>query len=296
MERKKTSDFSPAVLKDFDLYVHGLISRREFLNRSARFAVGGVTAAAILDSLQPNFAWAQQVAKDDSRIKAEYVEYPSPKGNGTMKGYLARPANASGPLPAVVVIHENRGLNPYIEDVVRRLALEGYLAFAPDALAVVGGYPGDEDKAREMFARLDPGKRTEDMVAAAEFLKAHPESNRKLGVIGFCYGGGVAGILAVRMPDLAAAVPFYGAQPPASEVAAIKAPLQIHYAGLDDRINAGWPAFEKALKDNGKTYEMHMYDDVHHGFHNDTTPRYDEKAASLAWRRSLDFFDRHLKS
>lgn len=296
MERKKTSDFSPAVLKDFDLYVHGLISRREFLNRSARFAVGGVTAAAILDSLQPNFAWAQQVAKDDSRIKAEYVEYPSPKGNGTMKGYLARPANASGPLPAVVVIHENRGLNPYIEDVVRRLALEGYLAFAPDALAVVGGYPGDEDKAREMFARLDPGKRTEDMVAAAEFLKAPPESNGKLGVIGFCYGGGVAGILAVRMPDLAAAVPFYGAQPPASEVAAIKAPLQIHYAGLDDRINAGWPAFEKALKDNGKTYEMHMYDDVHHGFHNDTTPRYDEKAASLAWRRSLDFFDRHLKS
>lgn len=296
MERKKTSDFSPAVLKDFDLYVHGLISRREFLNRSARFAIGGVTAAAILDSLQPNFAWAQQVAKDDSRIKAEYVEYPSPKGNGTMKGYLARPANASGPLPAVVVIHENRGLNPYIEDVVRRLALEGYLAFAPDALAVVGGYPGDEDKAREMFARLDPGKRTEDMVAAAEFLKAHPESNGKLGVIGFCYGGGVAGILAVRMPDLAAAVPFYGAQPPASEVAAIKAPLQIHYAGLDDRINAGWPAFEKALQDHGKTYEMHMYDDVHHGFHNDTTPRYDEKAASLAWRRSLDFFDRHLKS
>lgn len=296
MERKKTSDFSPAVLKDFDLYVHGLISRREFLNRSARFAVGGVTAAAILDSLQPNFAWAQQVAKDDSRIKAEYVEYPSPKGNGTMKGYLARPANASGPLPAVVVIHENRGLNPYIEDVVRRLALEGYLAFAPDALAVVGGYPGDEDKAREMFARLDLGKRTEDMVAAAEFLKAHPESNGKLGVIGFCYGGGVAGILAVRMPDLAAAVPFYGAQPPASEVAAIKAPLQIHYAGLDDRINAGWPAFEKALQDHGKTYEMHMYDDVHHGFHNDTTPRYDEKAASLAWRRSLDFFDRHLKS
>lgn len=296
MERIKASDFSPTVLKNFDLYVHGIISRREFLNRSARFAVGGVTAAALLDSLQPNFAWAQQVPKDDNRIKAEYAEYPSPKGNGTMKGYLARPANASGPLPAVVVIHENRGLNPYIEDVVRRLALEGYLAFAPDALAVVGGYLGDEDKAREMFAKLDPGKRTEDMVAAAEFLKAYPESNGKLGVIGFCYGGGVAGILAVRMPDLAAAVPFYGAQPPASEVAAIKAPLQIHYAGLDERINAGWPAFEKALQDHGKTYEMHMYADVHHGFHNDTTPRYDEKAASLAWRRSLDFFDRHLKS
>lgn len=296
MERKKASDFSPAVLKEFDLYVHGIISRREFLNRSARFAVGGVTAAALLDSLQPNFAWAQQVPKDDSRIKAEYAEYPSPKGNGTMKGYLARPANASGPLPAVVVIHENRGLNPYIEDVVRRLALEGYLAFAPDALAVVGGYPGDEDKAREMFAKLDPGKRTEDMVAAAEFLKTHPESSGKLGVIGFCYGGGVAGILAVRMPGLAAAVPFYGAQPPASEVAAIKAPLQIHYAGLDERINAGWPAFEKALQDNGKTYEMHMYADVHHGFHNDTTPRYDEKAATLAWSRSLDFFDRYLRS
>ncbi|GAA4416469.1 dienelactone hydrolase [Advenella faeciporci] len=296
MERKKTSDFSPAVLKEFDLYVHGIISRREFLNRSARFAVGGVTAAALLDSLQPNFAWARQVPKDDSRIKAEYAEYPSPEGNGTMKGYLARPANASGPLPAVVVIHENRGLNPYIEDVVRRLALEGYLAFAPDALAVVGGYPGDEDKAREMFAKLDPGKRTEDMVAAAGFLKTHPESSGKLGVIGFCYGGGVAGILAVRMPDLAAAVPFYGPQPPVSEVAAIKAPLQIHYAGLDERINAGWPAFEKALQDHGKTYEMHMYADVHHGFHNDTTPRYDEKAASLAWRRSLDFFGRHLKS
>ena len=296
MKRKKASDFSPSVLKEFDLYVHGIISRREFLNRSARFAAGGVTAAAILDSLQPNFAWAQQVPTDDSRIKAEYVEYPSPKGNGTMKGYLARPANASGPLPAVVVIHENRGLNPYIEDVVRRLALEGYLAFAPDALAVAGGYPGDEDKAREMFAKLDPGKRTEDMVAAAEFLKTHPESSGKLGVIGFCYGGGVAGIMAVRMPDLAAAVPFYGAQPPASEVAAIKAPLQIHYAGNDDRINAGWPDFEKALKEHGKDYEMHSYANAHHGFHNDTTPRYDEEAAKLAWRRSLAFFDRHLKS
>lgn len=296
MKRKKASDFSPAVLKEFDLYVHGIISRREFLNRSARFAAGGVTAAAILDSLQPNFAWAQQVPTDDSRIKAEYVEYPSPKGNGTMKGYLARPANASGPLPAVVVIHENRGLNPYIEDVVRRLALEGYLAFAPDALAVAGGYPGDEDKAREMFAKLDPGKRTEDMVAAAEFLKTHPESSGKLGVIGFCYGGGVAGIMAVRMPDLAAAVPFYGAQPPASEVAAIKAPLQIHYAGNDDRINAGWPDFEKALKEHGKDYEMHSYANAHHGFHNDTTPRYDEEAAKLAWQRSLAFFDRHLKS
>lgn len=296
MKRKKASDFSPAVLKEFDLYVHGIISRREFLNRSARFAAGGVTAAAILDSLQPNFAWAQQVPTDDSRIKAEYVEYPSPKGNGTMKGYLARSANASGPLPAVVVIHENRGLNPYIEDVVRRLALEGYLAFAPDALAVAGGYPGDEDKAREMFAKLDPGKRTEDMVAAAEFLKTHPESSGKLGVIGFCYGGGVAGIMAVRMPDLAAAVPFYGAQPPASEVAAIKAPLQIHYAGNDDRINAGWPDFEKALKEHGKDYEMHSYANAHHGFHNDTTPRYDEEAAKLAWQRSLAFFDRHLKS
>ncbi len=296
MKRKKASDFSPAVLKEFDLYVHGIISRREFLNRSARFAAGGVTAAAILDSLQPNFAWAQQVPTDDSRIKAEYVEYPSPKGNGTMKGYLARPANASGPLPAVVVIHENRGLNPYIEDVVRRLALEGYLAFAPDALAVAGGYPGDEDKAREMFAKLDPGKRTEDMVAAAEFLKTHPESSGKLGVIGFCYGGGVAGIMAVRMPDLAAAVPFYGAQPPASEVAAIKAPLQIHYAGNDDRINAGWPDFEQALKEHGKDYEMHSYANAHHGFHNDTTPRYDEEAAKLAWQRSLAFFDRHLKS
>ncbi|NLY65131.1 MAG: dienelactone hydrolase family protein [Alcaligenaceae bacterium] len=294
MERKKASDFAPGLLKEFDLYVHGMISRREFLNRSARFAAGGVTAAALLESLQPNFAWANQVPADDSRIQAAYTEYPSPKGNGTMKGYLVQPANASGKLPAVVVIHENRGLNPYIEDVARRLALEGYLAFAPDALAVVGGYPGDEDKAREMFAKLDPGKRTEDMVAAAEFIKAHPDSNGKLGAIGFCYGGGVVGILAVRMPDLAAGVPFYGAQPAAQEVPAIKAPLQIHYAGNDERINAGWPAFEKALQENGKTYEVHMYADTHHGFHNDTTPRYDESAAKLAWQRSLAFFAKHL--
>ena len=294
MNRKNASDFHPDVLKLFDAYVHGGISRRQFLDRAAHYAAGGVTATAILSSLAPNFAWAQQVAPDDKRIKAGYVDYPSAQGSGTMKGYLAQPANAKGKLPGVVVIHENRGLNPYIEDVARRLAVENYVAFAPDALTPAGGYPGDEDKARELFAKLDPAKRTEDMVAAAQFLKAHEAVNGKIGAVGFCYGGGVVGMLAVRMPDLAAAVPFYGGQPAAADVPKINAPLQIHYAGIDERINAGWPDFEAALKANNKKYEMHMYDGANHGFHNDTTPRYDQAAAKLAWSRTLAFFKENL--
>ena len=296
MERKQASDFPQDVLKLFDGYVHGNLSRREFLDRAARFAIGGFTAAAMLESLRPNYAFAQQVAKDDTRIKTEYATYPSPQGSGTMRGYFAKPANASGKLPGVLVIHENRGLNPYIEDVARRLAVENYVAFAPDALTPLGGYPGDEDKARELFAKQDAGKRAEDLFAAAGYLKARPECTGKIGAVGFCFGGDIANLLAVRLPDLAAAVPFYGAQPAAADVASIKAPLLIHYAALDDRINAGWPAFETALKANGVKYEMHIYPGTNHGFHNDTTPRYDEAAAKLAWSRTLALFKETLKS
>jgi len=295
MERLKASDFPQEVLKLFDGYVHGMMNRREFIDRAGKFAVGGFTAAAMLESLRPNFAWAQQVAKDDARIKAEYVTYPSPQGSGTMRGYLVKPANASGKLPGVVVIHENRGLNPYIEDVTRRLALLNYVAFAPDALTPLGGYPGDEEKAAKAFATLDPVKRTEDLVTGAEFLKARPECAGKIGAVGFCVGGGIANLLATRLPDLGGAVPFYGAQPAAADVAKIKAPLLIHYAGLDERINAGWPAYETALKANNVKYEAFIYPNVNHGFHNDTTPRYDEAAAKLAWQRTVDFFNKNLR-
>ncbi len=248
----------------------------------------------MLESLRPNYAWAQQVAKDDSRIKAEYATYPSPKGTGTMKGYFAKPASATGKLPGVVVIHENRGLNPYIEDVARRLALDGFLAFAPDALTPLGGYPGNEEKAAQLFAQLDPAKRTEDLLAAADYLKARPDCTGKIGVVGFCFGGTTANIFATRMPDLAAAVPFYGGQPNAEATARIKAPLLIHYASNDERINAGWPAYEAALKANGVKYEMFMYPGTQHGFHNDSTPRYDEAAAKLAWSRTLAFLKANL--
>ena len=295
MERKKASDFPPEVLKLFDSYVHGWIGRRDFLDRAAKFAVGGFTAAAMLESLRPNYAWAQQVPKNDARIKTEYLTYPSPQGSGTMKGYFARPANPAGKLPGVVVIHENRGLNPYIEDVARRLAVANFLAFAPDALTPLGGYPDDEEKAAQMFGQLDAAKRTEDLVAAVGFLKARPECTGKVGAVGFCFGGGIVNTMAVRLPDLAAAVPFYGGQPTASDVAKIKAPLLINYAGLDERINAGWPAFEAALKANGVKYQMYMYPNTNHGFHNDTTPRYDEAAAKLAWSRTIAFFNETLR-
>jgi carboxymethylenebutenolidase len=295
MERMKASDFPQEVLDLFDGYVHGSLTRRDFLDRAAKYAVGGFTAAAMLESLSPNFAWAQQVAMNDARIKVEYLTYPSPQGSGTMRGYFARPAKAAGKLPGVLVIHENRGLNPYIEDVARRLAVDGYVAFAPDALTPVGGYPGDEDKARAIFAKLDAKKRSENLFAAAGFLKSRPECSGKIGAVGFCFGGGIVNMLAVRVPDLAAAVPFYGAQPKPEDVAKIKAPLLIHYAEHDDRINAGWKPFERAMQASGVKYEMHMYPGTQHGFHNDTTPRYDEAAAKLAWQRTLAFFRMHLK-
>jgi len=296
MERKKASDFPPEVLKLFDGYIHGMLSRRDFLDRAAKFAASGFTAAAMLESLRPNYAWAQQIAKDDPRLKTEYLTYPSPQGSGTMRGYFARPASASGKLPGVVVIHENRGLSPYIEDVARRLAVENFLAFAPDALTPVGGYPGDDEKAAQLFSQLDPTKRIEDMLAAAPYLKARPECTGKVGAVGFCIGGTIVNIMAVRIPDLGAAVPFYGGQPTAADTAKIKAPLLIHYAALDERIDAGWPAWEAALKANGVKYQMYMYPGTNHGFHNDTTPRYDEAAAKLAWSRTIAFFKENLKS
>ena len=293
MERRKASDYPPEVLKLFDGYVHGWLSRRDFLDKASKYAVGGFSAAAMLESLRPNYALAQQVPKNDSRIVAEYLTYPSPQGSGTMKGYFARPAG-TGKWPGVVVIHENRGLNPHIEDIARRLAVDGFVAFAPDALTPLGGYPGDEEKAAQMFGQLDAAKRTEDLVAAVDYVKSRPDTTGKIGAIGFCFGGTTVNIIATRKPDLAAAVPFYGGQPSAEATAKIKAPLLIHYAGNDERINAGWPAYEAALKANNVKYEAFTYPNTQHGFHNDSTPRYDEAAAKLAWSRTLAFFKANL--
>jgi carboxymethylenebutenolidase len=296
MERKKATDYPQELLNLFDRYVHGDIDRREFLDGAKKFATGGLTATAIWESLRPNYAWAEQVAKDDSRIKTEYATVPSPQGNGSIRGYLVRPASASGKLPGVLVVHENRGLNPYIEDVARRLGTEKFIAFAPDGLTSVGGYPGDDEKGAQVFGKVDRQKMTDDFLASARWLKARSDCTGKVGVVGFCFGGGIANTLAVRMgSDLAAAVPFYGSQPPAADVAKIKAPLLIHYAALDTRINDGWPAFEEALKANHATYTMQMYEGANHGFHNDTTPRYDKAAAQLAWQRTLDFFNKYLR-
>jgi carboxymethylenebutenolidase len=294
MERKTSADFDQEVLNLFDKYVHGDIDRRGFLERATRYAVGGMTASMLLDALSPRFAEAQQIPKDDKRLKASMVEYASPKGQGKMRGYLVRPAAASAKLPGVLVVHENRGLNPHIEDIARRIALEGFMAFAPDALAPLGGYPGDEDKARELFSKLDPEKVREDFVAAAEWLKNRPDCTGKIGVVGFCFGGGIANVVATRLPDLAAAVPFYGAQPKAEDVPRIKAPLLIHYAEHDDRINAGTAPYEAALKANHVRYQMFTYPGTQHGFNNDTTPRYDKDAAQLAWKRTIDFLKKNL--
>jgi len=296
MERKQAADFPQELLNMFDQYVHGDINRRQFLEGANKFAIAGLTAATLFESLRPHFAWAQQVAKDDSRIKAEYITVPSPQGNGTIRGYFVRPAHASGKLPGVLVVHENRGLNPYIEDVTRRLGTQNFIAFAPDGLTSVGGYPNDEDKARELFPKVDREKMTNDFEASARWLKAHADCTGKLGVVGFCFGGGIANTLAVRMgADLAAAVPFYGSQPAAADTTKIQAVLLIHYAALDERINAGWPAYEKALQENHKSYAAYTYEGTNHGFHNDTTPRYDEAAAKLAWQRTLDFFNKNLR-
>lgn len=296
MDRKKATEFPQELLNLFDRYIHGEIGRREFLEGAQKFAAGGLTATALWESLRPNYAWAQQVPTDDSRIKTETVTVPSPNGNGNIRCYLVRPAKASGKLPGVLVVHENRGLNPYIEDVARRVATANFIALAPDMLTSVGGYPGDDEKGGQLFRQVDREKGLEDFVAAARWLKARSDCTGQIGVVGFCFGGGVANTLAVRMgADLAAAVPFYGGQPPAADVAKIKAPLLLHYASLDTRVNAGWPAYEEALKANHVTYTAHMYEGANHGFHNDTTPRYDEAAAKLAWQRTIDFFNQHLR-
>jgi len=295
MARLTAKDFDPEVLKLFDQYVHGQLSRRDFISSAARFAVAGATGASLLAALSPSFA-AQQVAPADARIKTSYVEFPSPQGYGKLRGYLAQPAAPTGKLPAVLVVHENRGLNPHIEDIARRLALDGFLAFAPDALFPLGGYPGDEDKARELFPKLDQTKTRADFVTAVQILKTHPAANGKVGVVGFCYGGGIANYLATVVPDLAAAVPFYGSQPPAGEAAKIKAPLLIHDAEKDTRILAGWPAYEAALKAAHVKYEHFVYPGTEHGFNNDTTPRYDEAAATLAWQRTVDFLKQKLST
>ena len=296
MERKQAHEFEQELLNIFDEYVHGDIDRRGFLDRAGKFAVGGVTAGMLLDMLSPQFAAAQQVPKDDKRLKTEYIEYPSPQGNtGKTKGYLVRPASATGKLPGILVIHENRGLNPHIEDIARRIALDNFMAFAPDALAPLGGYPGEEDKARALFGQLDAPKTREDMVAAAVYLKNRPDSTGKIGAVGFCWGGAVVNALATRMPELAAGVPFYGTAPPAEEAAKIKTPLLIQYAENDDRVNASWPAFETALKANNVSHTMHKYPGTQHGFNNDTTPRYDAAAAKLAWERTMAFFNKQLR-
>jgi carboxymethylenebutenolidase len=296
MSRLTAKDFHPEVLKLFDKYVHGLIPRRDFLKSASKFAVGAATAEGLLQALSPRFAEAQQVRGDDPRITARFVEIPSPQGYGTLRGYLVQPAQAKGKLPTVLVVHENRGLNPHIEDIARRLALDGFIAFAPDALFPLGGYPGDEDKARELFPKLDQTKTREDFVAASGFLKKLPEGNGKVGVVGFCYGGGVVNFLATRLPDLAAGVPFYGNQPPVEDVPKIRASLLIQYAENDERINAGWPKYESALKAAGVRYEAHIYPGVQHGFNNDTTPRFDQAAAKLAWQRTVAFFNQHLRA
>ena len=293
MTRMTANDFDPEVLKLFDQYVHGQLDRRGFLSQAGRYAVGGATAASLLAALSPSFA-AEMVSRTDARIHASYVEYPSPQGYGKLRGYLVKPANAKGKLPAVLVVHENRGLNPHIEDIARRVALENFIAFAPDALFPLGGYPGDEDKARELFGKLDQTKTRADFVEAVNVLHGLPDATGKVGVVGFCYGGGIANYLPTVTGRLAASVPFYGQQAPAAEVSKIKTPLMIHDAEKDTRILAGWPAYEEALKANKVAYQHFVYPGTEHGFNNDTTPRYDEAAARLAWQRTMDFFRKHL--
>lgn len=293
---KKASDFHPEVLRLFDRYVHGGLDRRGFLEGAAKFAVGGTTAVALLEALSPKFAYAQKVAPTDARLKVESLEFASPQGYGKGRAYVVRPAQATGPLPVVLVIHENRGLNPHIEDIARRVALDNFIAVAPDALFPLGGYPGDEDRAREQFAKLDQTKTIEDLVTAAGVARGLPGSNGKLGAVGFCYGGGVVNTLAVRLPDLNAGVPFYGPAPALDQVARIKAPLMLMFADNDDRVNATWPPYEARLKEAGVRYEAYKYPGTQHGFNNDTTPRYDEAAAQQAWARTVALFNRTLRT
>ena len=294
-KRQKASDFPKEVLALFDGYVHGHIQRRDFLEGAGKVLGGGAAAVAVLDALRPNYAWARQVETDDARIRQEYVEYPSPDGSGTMRGYMAVPAGAAEPKPAVLVIHEHRGLNPYIEAVVRRFAAADFAALGPDALTPLGGYPGNDDEGRTMQRQLDRDVMMEDWVAAFRFLRDHESTTGRVGAVGFCYGGGVVNQLAVRLPDLGAGVPFYGSAPDPEDVSSIQAPLMIQLAGLDERINARYPAYQEALEANGKEFEVHVYEGANHGFHNDTTPRFDEEAAGLAQERTIAFFNAHLR-
>ena len=295
MTRKTAKDFHPEVLQLFDKYVHGQLSRRGFLQSAGKFAVGAVTAESLLVALSPNFAQAQQVAGNDPRIRTRYVEYPSPQGYGKLRGYLVQPASVTGKLPAVLVVHENRGLNPHIEDIARRLALDGFIAFAPDALFPLGGYPGNEDKARELFTQLDQAKTREDFIAAFNALERLPNTNGKIGVVGFCYGGGMANFLATHLSDLSASVAFYGTAPALEDVPKIKATVLVHHAGNDKRLLEGWPKYEEALTAAGVRYAGYVYPGVEHGFNNDTTPRYDKAAAKLAWQRTVDLFNKTLR-
>jgi carboxymethylenebutenolidase len=295
MSHINKEDVKQEVFDLYDDYAHDRLDRRSFVQKLSLFAVGGLTVPALMSFLMPDYKGNVQIKSDDPRLKSEYINYPSPKGGGTIKGLLSKPKDAKKKLGGIIVVHENRGLNPYIEDVARRAALAGFVSLAPDALTPLGGYPGNDDEGRTMQSKRNKAEMEEDFIAAYEYLKKHKDCNGKVGVVGFCYGGGIANMMAVRVPDLAAAVPFYGSQPTAAEVPQIKAPLMLHYASLDTRITAGWPAYEAALKENGKKYQGFIYENVNHGFHNDTTPRYDKAAAELAWKRTIDFFGENLK-
>lgn len=294
MKKIKKEDIQQEVYDLFDSYVHSIIDRRQFIDKLSVYAVGGLTVTSILAFLLPKYAEAQQVKTDDPRLKSEYIEYDSPKGAGKMRGLLTRPADSKKKLPGIVVVHENRGLNPHIEDVARRAALAGFIAFAPDALFPLGGYPGNDDDGRTMQRQRDRKEMLEDFIAAFEYLKSNKECTGNVGVVGFCFGGSISNQMAANVPDLKAAVPFYGGQPATEDVPKIKAPLLLHFAALDKRVNAGWPAYETALKENKKEYTAYIYPEVNHGFHNDTTPRYDETSAKLAWKRTIDFFNEKL--
>lgn len=295
MSQINKEDINQEVFDLYDDYAHNRLDRRGFMQKLSLYAVGGLTVPALMSFLMPDYRHKIQVKADDLRLKSEYINYPSPKGGGTIKGLLSKPIDAKKKLGGIIVVHENRGLNPYIEDVGRRAALAGFVSLAPDALTPLGGYPGNDDAGRELQSKRNKAEMEEDFIAAYEYLKNHKDCNGKVGVVGFCFGGGICNMMAVRIPDLAASVPFYGGQPPIADVPKIKAPLMLHYASLDTRITAGWPPYEQALKENGKAYQAFIYENVNHGFHNDTTPRYDKPAAELAWQRTVDFFKEHLK-
>jgi carboxymethylenebutenolidase len=295
MKQINKEDIKQEVFDLYDDYAHNRIDRRSFTQKLSLYAVGGLTVPALMSFLMPDYKDQIQVKADDSRLKSEYITYSSSKGGGTIKALLSKPADAKKKLGGIIVVHENRGLNPHIEDVARRAALAGFVSLAPDALTPLGGYPGDDDKGRELQSKRNKAEMEEDFIAAFDYLKNHKDCNGKVGVVGFCFGGGISNMMAVRIPELAAAVPFYGGQPAVADVPKIHAPLLLHYAALDTRITGGWPAYEAALKENGKKYKAYIYENTNHGFHNDTTPRYDKAAAELAWKRTIEFFNENLK-